>query len=200
MPDDGPDARRASSTTRSSSPPSRPSTTGRASTRTRAAMICYTSGTTGNPQGRRLQPPLDRAARARRVPGRHDSASRSATRSCRSCRCSTRTPGGLPHAAAARRREARLPGAEARSGEPARPDGAREGHPRRRRADDLARHPRAARREPEEVGPLAHAADDGRRLGGAARDDRRLREAPRPRRHARVGHDRDQPARHASRA
>ena len=48
------------------------------------------------PQGRRLQPPLDLPAHdgvpARRQPRRRASA----TRSCRSCRCSTPTPGASP--------------------------------------------------------------------------------------------------------
>ena len=48
------------------------------------------------PEGRRLLPPLDRAA----LDGRHAAPTRSAsaspTRSCRSCRCSTPTPGAWP--------------------------------------------------------------------------------------------------------
>ena len=60
-----------------------------------AAAMCYTTGTTGQPQGRPLLAPLDRAPRARRrreQPARA-SASASTTRCCRSSRCSTRTRG-----------------------------------------------------------------------------------------------------------
>ena len=60
-----------------------------------AAAMCYTSGTTGLPEGRAVLAPLDDAAHARRSPPatRWVSASRSPTRSCRWCRCSTRTRG-----------------------------------------------------------------------------------------------------------
>ena len=58
--------------------------------------LCYTSGTTGQPEGRAVQPPLHGAARLRdRAAGRARPARR-ATASCRSCRCSTSTPGACP--------------------------------------------------------------------------------------------------------
>ena len=70
--------------------------------------------------------------------------------------------------------------ARTRSGEPAgrlRP-GARDVDGRR--ADDLARDSAAPRREPRQMGLVAHEGDARRRLGGAARDDRRVQGAPQP--------------------
>ncbi len=58
------------------------------------------------------------------------------------------------------------------------------------------RHPRAARRPPEEVGPLPSPPDERGRLRGAPRAHRGVREAARPLRPPRVGHDRDEPGRH----
>ena len=60
-----------------------------------AAAMCYTSGTTGHAEGRRLLAPLDDPPHARRRLGRaaRPSARPRPTRSCRSCRCSTRTRG-----------------------------------------------------------------------------------------------------------
>ena len=46
-------------TTRSCWPPRSPATTGPELDERQAAAMCYTSGTTGQPQGCRLQPPLD---------------------------------------------------------------------------------------------------------------------------------------------
>ena len=58
-----------------------------------AATLCYTSGTTGNPEGRAVQPSLDRAARLGGGAARRARACRRATASCRWYRCSTSTPG-----------------------------------------------------------------------------------------------------------
>ena len=58
-----------------------------------AASLCYTSGTTGRPERRALQPSLDGAARLRGRHGRTCSACAPPTACCRSCRCSTSTPG-----------------------------------------------------------------------------------------------------------
>ena len=63
------------------------------------------------------------------------------------------------------------------------------------RAHDLDGHPAGARREPERLGPLRDAHDDGRRRRAAARDDRGVRRAARPAHHPRLGHDRDVPDR-----
>ena len=52
-----------------------------------AAAMCYTSGTTGPAEGRRLQPPLDRAAHAGDRDGRLLGLS-NRDWSVRSCRCS----------------------------------------------------------------------------------------------------------------
>ena len=89
------------------------------------------------------------------------------------------------------RREAGLPRPASRPGEPARRLRAGARHVDRGRADDLARDPPAARREPGRVGPVAHEGHARRRLGGAARDDRRLPGAPRAARLPRLGDDRD---------
>ena len=56
-----------------------------------------------------------------------------------------------------------------------------------RRADDLARHPRDARREPRAARTCRAEGDARRRLGGAARDDRRLQAAPRAERSCTAG-------------
>ena len=61
-------------------------------------------------------------------------------------RCSTPTPGGFPFAAAMAGAKLVMPGAAPRPGEPARPDGVRAGDLRRRRADDLVRHPASSSR------------------------------------------------------
>ena len=61
-----------------------------------AAILCYTTGTTGSAEGRRLQPPLDLAALARRLLRQRATGSASATASCSPCRCSTPTPGACP--------------------------------------------------------------------------------------------------------
>ena len=60
----------------------------------------------GQPQGRRVLAPLDLPAHDGGDAGRRASASREPTRSCRSCRCSTPTPGAWPTPRVACRRHA----------------------------------------------------------------------------------------------
>ena len=62
---------------------------GATSTRIRAAGLCYTSGTTGEPQGRPLHPPLQLSAHAARAAGGCHGAHRRATWCWSRCRCST---------------------------------------------------------------------------------------------------------------
>ncbi len=64
-------------------------------------------------------------------------------------------------------------------------------HDRGRRPDDLDRDPAGARRVAGRLGPLRDARDARRRRRGAARDDRGVPGATRAPRHARLGHDRD---------
>ena len=148
-------------------------------------------------EGRPLLAPLDRPAHAR--PG-----ARRAARPARD-REGDAAPGradvprerlGLPVHVRDGRREARLPGPAPRPAEPAR--GLRAGgrHDHRRRADDLDGHPRHARQGAGQVRPLEAALDARRRLGRAAGDDRGLQAAPRQAGRARLGDDRDLPARH----
>ena len=114
-----------------------------------AAAMCYTSGTTGHAEGRPLLAPLDvpaHARRRRRQPAgtRHLGAGRDPAGRADV----PRERVGLPVSRDDDRREARLPGAAPRPGEPARGLRRRRGHLDGRRADDLARHPRHARRGP----------------------------------------------------
>ena len=109
----------------------------------------------GRVQGRRLLTPLDDPAHARRrlrraagapvVRGRHVPAGRAdVPRQCV----------GLPVPRDDDGREPRLPGPAPRRREPARRVRAGAGDVDGGSADDLARHPRAARRESRQVGPL----------------------------------------------
>ena len=158
-----------------------------------AAAMCYTSGTTGQPKGRRLLAPRDRRPLACVGDGRH----------ARGHRGRHRAPGrthvprerlGLPVHLHVRRREAGLPGPAPRRREPARRVPAGEGDDHGRRADDLDGDPRRARREPRQVRHLDRPLHGGRRIRRAAVDDRGVREAPRAADPARLGHDRDGPA------
>ena len=125
----------------------------------------------GQPQGRRLLATGRRGCTPLGVmTGRQPRRCRDATRSCRSSRCSTPTPGASPHAARGLRRQ---PG-DARAGPVARrpspTSSRREGHRGRRRAHDL--DGRAARAE----GPR-HVVTCGRSRAAARRCPR---PCPRP--------------------
>ncbi len=60
----------------------------------RAASMCYTSGTTGQPQGRRVLASIDVAAHDVDTDGRRIGRRASTIGSCRWCRCSMPTHGG----------------------------------------------------------------------------------------------------------
>ncbi len=116
--------------------------------------------------------------------------------SCRSCRCSTPMPGAFP---------TRRPSSAASWFSRGRLDGQSvfelldgEGDPDRRGADGLADAAQLPARDRPDL-PIGEAGGD-RRLGGAAVDDRGVPGAPRLRGGARLGHDRNQPARHGRRA
>ena len=147
-------------------------------------------------EGRPLLAPLRRPAHAR-------AGARGAARPARD-RSGDAPPGradvprerlGLPLHLPDGRREARLPGALPRSRVAARGLRAARRDDHRRRADDLDGHPRDARQGAGPLGHLEAPLDARRRLGGSARDDRRLPAAARQDRRARLGHDRDLPAR-----
>ena len=128
---------------------------------------------------------------ASQPPTRSGSALRGRTRSFRSSRCSMRTPGAIRTSPRWSGAKLVFPGPhlDAESLLERLRRGRR--HVDGGRADDLARDPAAARREPRTVGPLAHEGHARRRLGGAAGDDRGLQGAPRPHGLPRVGDDRD---------
>ena len=141
---------------------------------------------------RPLLAPLDDAAHARRRRRQPDGARHLRVRLDPAGRADVpRERVGLSVPRDDDRREARLPGTVPRPGEPARRVRGGGGDVDRGRAHDLARHPRAARREPRQVGPLADEGDARRRIRRAALDDRRLQAAARAERRARLGDDRD---------
>ena len=118
----------------------------------RAAAMCYTSGTTGRPEGRRLLAPLARAALAdggasrlqRRLGAGHDPPGRADV---------PRQRVGAAVHRHVRRRGARAPGPQARPGERARPDRRRARDADRGRADRVDGAARRARRRARPLGP-----------------------------------------------
>ena len=146
------------------------------------------------PEGRAVQPPLDGAAHLRRGAARRAELLGARRRSCRWCRCSTSTPGACPTSPAwsapswcsrARSSTARAlhelfeaEGVTVSAGVPTVWQGLLD--PRRGERPELQHH----------------APHDHRRLGLPAGDDARLPGALRRAGAARLGHDRDEPARH----
>ena len=150
-PDAGPDARGQARLRGAPRARARRSTTGQASTRTSPAQICYTSGTTGNPKG---------------VVYSHRSSVLHALAACLTDSLGmsmndTVLPvvpmfhanaWGLPHACAAVGAKLVFPGPKLDPESLLDLMAKREGDVRGRRADHLARHPRAARRSTRRSG------------------------------------------------
>lgn len=135
-----------------------------------AAMICYTSGTTGNPKG-----VVYTTARACCTPWRRACATRwGSAKTTPSCPVAPMPPRGRVGPAVRGGgvwREARVPGPAPGRGL-AVPWPPRRSHRRRGRAHHLARHPRAARRGSQDPTRFVERALDGDwRLGGASGDD-----------------------------
>ncbi len=165
-----------------------------------AAMLCYTSGTTGNPKGVLYSHrstvlhtlASSHARRARR--------GRGATRCCPWCRCSTPRPGGCPSRRWPAGADLVFPGPHLDAESLLSTDGTT-----RRSPSPAACPPSGSAssplldKEPKRWDLQGDAADGDRRLGGAGLADRRLRAAPRAGGAPRLGHDRDQPARHGVR-
>ena len=141
-----------------------------------AAAMCYTSGTTGPPKGvayshraiaihtlaQLLGNALPLDGLRRRAAGRADVP---------------RERLGLPVRVHDGRREAGLPRAAPRPGEPARRVSGAKGDVDSGCPDDLARDPRDARRRPRRVRPVGAEGDGRRWRGSATVDDRGFRDA-----------------------
>ncbi len=155
--------------------------------------MCYTSGTTGRPQGRRLLASLDRAAHARRRPLRPLGLAQHRLPAAGDADVPRQQLGPALRRGDARH-QARLARAAPASRRPARPDHRRAADARPGRADDLdgadpGLRPLAGRAARPLEAAERHALA-GRRRRGARGADPRLRQA---RRHDRpgLGHDRD---------
>ena len=153
--------------------------------------MCYTSGTTGNPEGRRLQPPRAGAAVLRAVHDRRLRAPRGATRAVGRADVPRQRLGP----AVQRHHGGRLAGLPRRAADSARhraadPGRARHGH--RRRPDGAARPAAGARAGV--IRPLQPPRGAVRRIGGARSSAGTLRRA-RHQGHPGLGHDRDVAAR-----
>jgi hypothetical protein len=155
------------------------------------AGMCYTSGTTGDPKGV-LYSHRSNVLHAMMAACPTPWASRRATSSCRSCRCSMPMPGGSARQADDRRQD----------GDAGRQDGRRldlrtarhrEGHLLRGRADGLADAAPASGGDREAA--AASQARGHRRLGLPARHHAEVPAELRCRGHPRLGHDRDVAAR-----
>ena len=110
-----------------------------------AAAMCYTSGTTGQPEGRRLLAPGDRAALAR--PPRSSSLGRDERRHRPARRADVpRERVGLPVHAACSSARSRSSPARTSTRRACSTRSSSEGHGQRRRADDLDGHPAGPRR------------------------------------------------------
>ena len=158
-----------------------------------ASSLCYTSGTTGNPKGAlyshrstMLHTYARGAARCAELLGaRHHPAGGADVPRQRLGPAVCRLHG---------RRQARLSRALARRQVTARPVRKRRRHRLGRRADGLAGPAHPCRSQRPEV--QHHAPHHHRRLGLPAGDDARVPAALRRAGAARLGHDRDEPARH----
>ena len=156
-----------------------------------AASMCYTSGTTGQPQGRRLQPPLDLAAHDGRHAHRRHRCLGDRRRAAGRPDVPRQRLGSRPRRGRRRRRPRDARSRPLAQGD-RRPDRDRAGHPRRRRPHDLdGCAPRA--QGPRHVVAAGHPV---RRIGGPSGPVGGLPRADRAADHAGVGHDRDQPGGH----
>ena len=158
--------------------------------RARRLLALLHLGHDGQPEGRAVQPPLDRAARLRRLPARRSRPVESRNSPRRRADVPRQRLGAAvqrPH----RRREARVPGAE--DGRPRDTRGADRGrrrHARRGRAHGVDRP--AQLPGPDRQARADVEAHSRRWLGSAAEDDPRFRPEARHRRAAGLGHDRDE--------
>ena len=154
--------------------------------------MCYTSGTTGNPKGvvysHRSTLLHTMGVMMRRRPRRPGDA----TSSCRSCPCSTPTPGAWPTPRVAAGADLVMPGPDLSPEGARRPDRGASGSPSPPacRPSGWACCPSSKGRDTSS--PAGHPV---RRLRGAQGAVRGVPRADRPADHAGVGHDRDQPGR-----